>query len=304
MLIRESVLVPIRFVKGIRLVAALALMAAGVALADAPAGDNAAAASGAPAPMSDSAAQGVGCLAAGVPSLGVAYLLGPTEIMMLVTGAVIVPSKSSLLLLALGGILGAGTCSVGAAATPAVLWAANNAGAITSSLAPSPPQTAVKASDAKSASVAPAAVVPMNEGEMQGAGCVVGVVGLGALTLAVAPTEMVMLAAGGVTAASKTSILMMGVLGTIIPASCTIGSAVTLPLVALYQNFDAHAVGQKLASLVGWGHASSSAPGGLQAVRSANPKLGKADVAPTPPVQIGQQDPTYSLFLSPTYYTP
>ncbi len=299
MLILERLLVPIRLVKGIRLVAALTLFAAGVVSADTAPADSNDAAQGSSifTPMPDNAAQGVGCLVASSGSLGAAYLLGPTEIMMLVTGAVIVPSSSSLLFLALGGILGAGSCGVGAAATPAVLWAANNADGIEAKLTPT-----LSSVNKRAVKQDPPAVVPMNEGEMQGAGCLLGVLGLGAITLAAAPTEMVMLAAGGVTAPSKTSILMLGVIGTILPAGCTMGSAAALPLVALYQNFDTNAIGQKLASLVGWNRPSSSAPG-LQAGASGA-KVRQSQAEPTSSLQVGQQDSVESVLLPLTYYTP
>ncbi len=284
---------PIRLVKGFRLVAALLLMAAGSVLADTPPAQGADQGSALFTPMSDSAKQGVGCLIAGSGSLGAAYLLGPTEIMMLVTGAVIVPSTSSLLFLALGGILGAGACGAGASATPAVLWTANNASGISAALTPELP-SGVK----RTVKDPPPAIQPMNEGEMQSAGCLLGVLGLGAVTLAVAPTEIVMLAAGGVTVPSKTSILLLGVLGTVIPASCTMGSAAALPLVSLYQNFDTNAIGQKLASMVGWGRSSPSSPGLQAGSSAAKPSQSHVESIPSllgsaSSVQVGQQDPTH-----------
>jgi hypothetical protein len=102
-----------------------------------------------------------------------------------------------------------------------------------------------------------AMIRPMNEGEIQGAGCLLGVLGLGAVALATAPTEAVMLAAGGVGVPSSTPLLMMGMLGTLLPAGCTFGAVASLPLVTLYENFDSNAIGQKLAAFVGWGKSSS-----------------------------------------------
>lgn len=206
-------------------------------------------------PMSDAAAQGVGCLAMTTAGLTMAYAMGPTELMMLVTGAVIVPSSSSLLFIALGGILGAGTCSVGASLTPSVIWAKENAkgisekihGEIKSSLKP---KVIVNhhvnyVQDSKE-------IRSMNEEEIQSAGCLLGLLGIGAVALATAPTEAVMLAAGGVGIPSTTPLLMMGMLGTLLPAGCTFGSALSLPLIESYQNFDKAMIGQKLASMIGW----------------------------------------------------
>ncbi|CAK0744235.1 conserved membrane hypothetical protein [Gammaproteobacteria bacterium] len=262
-------------------------------------------------PMSDAAAMGVGCLVAGSSSLAAAYALGPTELMMLVTGAVIVPSTSSLLFVALGGILGAGACGVGAALTPTVLWTAENAEGIKTTIKPKPRVISTQAVPQKVAKVDDVKVRPMNEGEIQGTGCLLGILGLGAITLAAAPTEIVMLAAGGVTVPSKTSLLMMGILGTVVPASCTIGSAASLPLVALYQNFDGNAIGQKLASMVGWGR-SSPAPIALQ-TDAEQPKSGNQESSPLLVIaapklamstQVGRQEPEGNVLPLPPTYNP
>lgn len=210
-------------------------------------------------PMSDSAAQGMGCLVATTSSLAIAYAIGPTELMMLVTGAVIVPSKSSLLFVALGGILGAGACSIGATLTPGVIWASENSPAISekitdgikTSLQPKIGRSILRKTGV--IPTEPSVVQQMNEDEIKSAGCFLGALGLGSLALVTAPTESVMLAAGGVGLPSSTSLLMMGMLGTLLPAGCSIGAALSLPLVALYQNFDPTALGQKLASIIGWG---------------------------------------------------
>lgn len=230
-------------------------------------------------PMSDSAAQGMGCLVAATSSLAVAYAIGPTELMMLVTGAVIVPSKSSLLFIALGGILGAGSCSIGASLTPSVLWANENASAISgkisekvkTSIQPKIGGTILKKTNATHKSLP--AINPMNEDEIKGAGCLLGALGLGSLAFVTAPTESVMLAAGGVGLPSTSSILMMGMLGTLLPSGCSIGSALSLPLVALYQNFDPAALGQKLASIIGWGNALPVAMRRGEIIESSNPNL-------------------------------
>ena len=45
-----------------------------------------------------------------------------------------------------------------------------------------------------------------------------------------------MLSAGGITVASSTPVLAMGLLGTIMAASCGIGNYAVLPIVALFNN--------------------------------------------------------------------
>jgi hypothetical protein len=260
-------------------------------------------------PMSDAAAMGVGCFAATTSSLAAAYAMGPTELMMLVTGAVIVPTTSSLLFIALGGILGAGACGVGAALTPSVLWAAENAegisGGITegikTSLKPKiPSAVAKKMSVLEKEKTDIPAIRPMNEGEIQGAGCLLGVLGLGAVALATAPTEAVMLAAGGVGVPSSTPLLMMGMLGTLLPAGCTFGAVASLPLMTLYQNFDTNAIGQKLASMVGWG--KSSSPLVLRKTEESKAEqqaqslsLSSAELSPNVPMQMVRQESAASM---------
>ncbi|CAK0741247.1 membrane hypothetical protein [Azospirillaceae bacterium] len=199
-------------------------------------------------PMSDAAAQGAGCLIAATSSIGAVYAAGPTETMMLATGAVIVPSTSSLLFLALFGIVAAGTCGMGAVATPAVLWAYDQSEGLGARLAAAwdgllgtvsaPFMTASAAHDDSAATGALPDLRAMTEPELQGTGCLASIAGSTSLAMATAPSEIVMLAAGGVTVASTTPILMLGLLATLIPASCGIGAFATLPVLALINSFD------------------------------------------------------------------
>ena len=72
---------------------------------------------------SDALKQGIGCLATGAGSTTYAAILGSNEALMVAAGGLLVPSTSGTLWLGLMSTLAAGTCSLGAAATPAVLWA-------------------------------------------------------------------------------------------------------------------------------------------------------------------------------------
>jgi hypothetical protein len=223
-------------------------------------------------PMSDAAAQGIGCLALATPVMAAAYSFGPTEIMMLVTGAVIVPSSNAQLFITLGGILGAAICGVGASLTPSVIWAvermnwtdpASNTNAtlqsgqgglmkVAADSAPIAPTVIAQAS--------PASPPEMTEEVIEGAGCLAGVLGLSAITLASAPIEIVGLAAGGVAVSSNTPILLLAIAGTIVPAGCTLGAAASLPLLALSKSLGLDSVGQSLAAFFGWGQSTSTMP--------------------------------------------
>lgn len=236
-------------------------------------------------PMSDAAAQGVGCLALTTPIMAAAYALGPTEIMMLVTGAVIVPSSNAQLFISIGGILGAAACGVGASLTPAAVWAmeklnptakadvvtnvTNSDSTNLKSTHPEPvvsplSSTAVQ-SDTQDIAVKNTSELKtpleqslgVSEDAMQGTGCLAGVLALSAITLASAPIEIVGLAAGGVAVPTNTSILLLSIVGTMVPAGCSLGEATALPLAAFVQNFSFEAIGKSVASWFDWSSSSN-----------------------------------------------
>jgi hypothetical protein len=104
----------------------------------------------------------------------------------------------------------------------------------------------------------------MGEDGVQGLGCLLGVLGLSAITLATAPIEIVGLAAGGVGIPSNSAILLLSIVGTVVPSGCTLGAAASLPLLSLYRGMDL-GIGEGLASLFGWGREAQPAPTTLQA---------------------------------------
>ncbi|KOR31154.1 hypothetical protein TI04_02325 [Achromatium sp. WMS2] len=207
-------------------------------------------------PMSDAAAEGIGCLALGTPTVAAAYALGPTEIMMLITGAVIVPSSSPQLFIPVLGILGGAACGVGASLTPSVLWMAEQMSAASGPEVLSYNQQkdlkVVAVSD--DAGDNSGANGELSEDVIQGHGCLVGALALSAITLATSPIEIVGLAAGGVAVPSNTSILLMGMAGTIVAGGCSIGSYAALPLAAAYRGLGLSRVSSGIASLFNWGH--------------------------------------------------
>ena len=74
-------------------------------------------------PMSDGEKQAAGCILSSAATMSATYLAGPSEVIMLVVGGLIVPSSSSVLFVALMGTMASMACGAGAAITPAVLWA-------------------------------------------------------------------------------------------------------------------------------------------------------------------------------------
>lgn len=107
--------------------AATGAMAPGGALtlAEAPAADAPASADQVPAirPMTDGEKQAAGCVISGVGTMAATYAIGPSEMIMLIVGGLIVPSNSEALFISLMATMASMGCGAGAAITPAVLWA-------------------------------------------------------------------------------------------------------------------------------------------------------------------------------------
>ena len=74
--------------------------------------------------LSDATKQGIGCLAtSGAMITYTTFWAGATESLMIAAGGLLVPSMTPTLWLGLASTVVAATCALGAAATPAVLWA-------------------------------------------------------------------------------------------------------------------------------------------------------------------------------------
>jgi hypothetical protein len=119
----------------------------------------------------------------------------------------------------------------------------------------------------------------MGEDGVQGIGCLLGVLGLSAITLASAPIEIVGLAAGGVGIPSNSAILLLSIVGTVVPSGCTLGAAASLPLLSLYRGMDL-GLGESLASLFGWGGEAQPAPTTLHAKAKGSPPPSNVEGSP------------------------
>ena len=202
------------------------------------------------APLSDSAMQGAYCLVAAAVTMTAAFAIGPSESLMLLSGAMHVPSGTAVLFIPLLSILGGNACAVAALAQPGVAWAMEQ-----SDNFPTPLGTAAKSGAGPSGNGkegngkegdgqdsatdpgrdAPARTVrPPSEPETQSLGCIGGgVAGMGA-ALASSPMEIAMLSSGANTIVSSTSILALGLLSTIVASGCIIGTYAILPIQALF----------------------------------------------------------------------
>ena len=79
-------------------------------------------------PMTTLEKMGVGCLASGGGALTATYVVGPSELIMLLMGGLIVPSSSSVLMVSLIGTMTSVACGAGVYAEPFVEWALDAAG--------------------------------------------------------------------------------------------------------------------------------------------------------------------------------
>ena len=78
-------------------------------------------------PMTDGEKAAAGCIISGTAAMTAAYAVGPSELIMLVVGGLIVPSSSEVLFIGLMSTMASMACGAGAAITPAVLWAVKQA---------------------------------------------------------------------------------------------------------------------------------------------------------------------------------
>lgn len=217
-------------------------------------------------PMSDPAIQGTACLGFATLSMATAYAMGPAELLMLASGAMHVPTSSSVLFVPLFSILGVGSCALAATATPSVRWLISQSDEIAGQAAawfnfgqnpddgsqiPTEDQT-VKP-DTGRRPVSPPPVRPMNEPEIQSTGCVVGAASAFGASMATSPMEVAMLSSGATIIVSSAPMLGMGLLATIVASGCGIGSFAAVPIVAFVNNFNT--IGDVVLNTLGQGAA-------------------------------------------------
>jgi|GEM_PF-4757870 len=79
-------------------------------------------------PMTDQERVSAMCVLGATAGMTATYLVGPSEVIMLVVGGMVVPSSSSILFLSLFGTVAAAGCTIGALATPATSWLSRHLG--------------------------------------------------------------------------------------------------------------------------------------------------------------------------------
>jgi len=77
-------------------------------------------------PMTTLEKMAAGCVVSGGGALTATYVIGPSELIMLLMGGMVVPSSSSVLLISLIGTMTSVACGAGAQIEPLVEWAFTN----------------------------------------------------------------------------------------------------------------------------------------------------------------------------------
>lgn len=100
--------------------------------------------------LSEDTQGAIGCLTVSSVAMAASMWAGPSELIMIAAGGLLVPSGATPLLVSLTATLIAASCSIGNDATPAALWLAEQMGVISGTNAPAPDTTRTfnRASDA------------------------------------------------------------------------------------------------------------------------------------------------------------
>lgn len=234
------------------------------------------------APLPDAALPGAYCIAGATAAMVAVFAAGPTEGIMILSGAMHLPSSTAVLFIPLASILGGGACAIGAAAQPAISWAIEQSDNIATQVSAAGHSVVASVANAPAGAEAAgkekaSAVRPLTEGETQSVGCVAGALaGFGA-AMATSPMEVAMLSSGANTIVSTTPVLALGLIGTIVASGCAIGTYAILPIQAFFNNFTA--IGDSLVSGLSQigSMASDGASRTVALVRGDSPALKVAD---------------------------
>lgn len=77
-------------------------------------------------PMTEEEKNSAVCVAGATAGMTASYIAGPSEVIMLVVGGLVVPSSSSILFWGLFGTIAAAGCAIGELVTPATSWLYHN----------------------------------------------------------------------------------------------------------------------------------------------------------------------------------
>jgi hypothetical protein len=195
-------------------------------------------------PMTDSEQQSMGCIVSAIGTMAAVYAVGPSEIIMLVVGGVIVPSSSSVVMASLLGTMASVGCAAGATITPLVTWAWRRSEE-PGSTAPVPPVEAPPIA----AEIQDEHQQGMSDTMKQGIGCAVGGGGSAIWAATIGATETLMIVAGGLLVPASSATLWLGLGSTLVAGACSLGAIATPGILWAYEQRDN--IGAQLANWIG-----------------------------------------------------
>lgn len=222
-------------------------------------------------PMNDIEQQSLGCIVSAAATMAATYAVGPSEIIMLVVGGLIVPSSNSVLFASLMATMASMGCIGGATITPLVtrMWRETMEERPVSTpvteIAPAPPEMQLAVNNQPSDS---------DYVFEQGMGCILAGGGSAAAASVIGASEVVMITAGGVLVPATSSALWISMIATLVAGTCSLGAVAAPSMLWAYQQQDS--IGASLLQIAGL-----SADEG--AAQSMNAPDGASVSGPAPP---------------------
>jgi membrane protein DedA with SNARE-associated domain len=231
-------------------------------------------------PMNDTEQQSIGCIASAAVTMAATYAVGPSEIIMLVVGGVIVPSSSSVLFASLMATMASLGCVGGATITPLVTraWTEFKARDQTASTSAAdtrvPPFGEVQASIGdQEQEIEPDYVFE------QGMGCIVAGGTSAIAATAIGASETLMITAGGLLAPSTSPTLWLGIFSTLVAGTCSLGAVATPGLMWAYEQ--KKNIGASLSQAAGFSRGTTAA---VHPIGATFTPIERSALVPVPPV--------------------
>jgi len=201
-------------------------------------------------PMNDAEQQSIGCIASAAATMVATYAVGPSEIIMLVVGGVIVPSSSSVLAASLMATMASLGCVGGATITPLVTRAWKELNEEQPASVPVTEEVATLPSEMQALANA-----QQDQGERdytyaQGMGCIVAGGGSALAGAAIGASETLMITAGGLLVPSASPTLWLGIISTLVAGTCSLGAVATPGLLWAYEQKEN--IGDSLSQVAGF----------------------------------------------------
>ncbi|KOR33088.1 hypothetical protein TI05_03155 [Achromatium sp. WMS3] len=178
--------------------------------------------------MNSAEQQSVGCMVGAASAMALAYTIGPSEVIMLMSGGAIIPSSASVLFTSLVATMASLGCIGGAIVTPLAVWSWDEIFASPPIITPKPSKTSI---DSKRESM------PSNKSYVfeQGIGCIAAGGAAAILASLIGANETLMVTAGGMLIPSASSTLWLGIMSTLVAGTCSMGAVATPGIIWAYE---------------------------------------------------------------------